>query len=266
MIKDKEFFSRSIMEESQHHFIYGYNGIEREVFLKNTASSYFVELDKSNPIGIYIYDQGLPEISKVGDYDKIAIQIFNRDYINLLMLSNVIGTTLEQVDEKDLKNRSEELLKEFNISSMNKGSKVETFKELKQIIDETLSIYYKEYIKYIATCNLYDFKKDLKINNITVEDFIKYFKKMIGSNSYICMIFDQQEPLAINMQRAINCFVGYRVNANISMKIACEPKEWKTFYTSNGSSIDKTDDYGIIKLDNSYNDYLEEIKKRRTLY
>jgi len=265
MIKNKEHLAVEIMGQSRHQFIYGYNGGEREDFLKRLALNYPMTLDKSSPIGIYVCDKGLPEVPKNREhYDKIALQTFNRDYVDLLIVSSIASVALEQVDKKTLDTRSKELFDRFNKSFINENSKaVKTFRELKEIIDVVKDIYHEEYTKYLASCNLYDFKKDLRIKNIVMGMFVKHFKSMINSRSYVGVIFDQQETLALYIQTAINNYVGSRINGDISMKIACDPEEWKTYYGSNGVPVEAVHDYGIVKLDSSSDNYMQKIMKKR---
>lgn len=267
MINNKDYLGDSIMDQSRHYFLYGYNGDERKEFLKSLCLNHKVTLDKSKEMGIYIYDKGLPDFSNDrSKYDKIILNILNREYLDLLMVSSLINNTVEQIDDKILNIRSEELLDRFNALFIRKNSKqVETFYEIKQVIEEAKNIYYDEYVKYTASCNSHDFFDGLRISNISANAFVRYFKKMINNNSYIIMMFDQQEPYTIDMQKAINNYVSYRINMDISIKVACEPEEWKTYYNSDGVLAESVHDYGVIELDNSYNEYLKKIKEKRKI-
>jgi hypothetical protein len=268
MIKNKEILTNQIMGESRHQFVYGYNGKEREEFLKSVALKYPIILDKSSPIGIYICDKCLPELPKESEaLDRIAIQIFYRDYVNYLIASSILGTAIVQIDEKTLAEHSKELLDRSNSLFIAKDRQALTgLIGFKKMLDEAKELYYYEYVKYIASGELHDFNSKIPVRIIMMDAFIRYFKRMVNTNSYLGIIFDQQEPLAKGVQKAINNYVSARINSDISMKVSCEPDEWKSYYDSNGVFIESVHDYGDVQLDSCYEDYVKKIKERRQIH
>lgn len=126
--KINEHYIDSIMKEERHQFIYGYNGIEREQLLKDITKKYAVQLDNSNPIGIYLDSIGLPIIDKVNCNltsieRSIALYNLSRDYLNLSIEKSILDATLEQLSKKDLNERSIELLRIINLTCNNKNIK-----------------------------------------------------------------------------------------------------------------------------------------------
>lgn len=231
MLTNKE-FADSIIGVSRHQFIYGRNGEERKEFLQNIVSKFPIILDASSPIGIYIFDKGLPEINIDKEkLDYIAINVFYERYLDYLISSSIMDTTLDQIDGIILKKRSEEFLLKINRFFGNKETKaISSLREFKCILEEIRDIYYCEFVKYINSGNMYDFSKDLRIKYINIEAFIVLYKKMINTQSHLSVIFDQQQLLSNGSQKAINRLVGCRINSDLSMKIACEPEEWKTLW------------------------------------
>lgn len=61
---------------------------------------------------------------------------------------------------------------------------------------------------------------------------------------------------------AINGYVTRRINSDISMKVACDPNEWMTYYDTTGILAENVHDYGVIELDNSLQIYTEQLKKQ----
>lgn len=261
MIENKDYFTYKIMGESRHQFIYGYNGKERETFLKGVALKYPIVLDKSSPIGIYISDPGLPKLSKEHkDLDELELQVIYRDYVNCLIASNILKTAIEQIDEKLLIERSKEFLDRLNKLFVNNIT-ITSLVDFKNILEETKELYYDEYVKYTSIGELHRFNRKIQVM-IMMEAFIRYFKRMVNTNSYLGIIIDQQEPLARGIQEAINNFVGARINSDMSMKVSCEPEEWKTYYNPNGVLVEDTHDYGDVQLDSCYQDYTKKMKKK----
>ena len=57
--------------------------------------------------------------------------------------------------------------------------------------------------------------------------------------------------------------VGKRINADISMKVACQPGEWETYYDLSGQFVQCVHDYGVVELDDSLNQYVKKRKSER---
>ena len=264
---NKNYLTSEIMERSCHQFIYGYNGKGREEFLKEVVAAYPIILDQSSPVGIYINDKGLPEPSQnSGALDEFRLSIFNRSYLEYLIAYNIINVAVQQIDEKTLNSRSEELLNRVNrLFVSSNHNKLTSLVELSKTLKEAKEIYYDEYIKYIGSGDLSDFYDRVPVNITVMSSFAEYFKRMINTTSYLGIIFDQQDLLSKHAQKAINNYVGSRITANMSMKVACEPEEWKTYYDQNGVLIESTHDYGCVELDNCHSDYIQKLKKKRSI-
>ena len=75
------------------------------------------------------------------------------------------------------------------------------------------------------------------------------FKKMVNTNSHFSLIFDQQTPIPLVSQQAINSIVTRRINSDISMNVVCNRNEWNTYYGLDGMLAEVTHDYGDRNLE-----------------
>lgn len=251
-----------IMGTSRHQFIYGYKGKKREQFLKEMAERYPVQLDTTNPIGIYLDSIGLPKVDTLySDFNSEQLSIICREYLNFSIIKNLFDVTFEQLSEKDLNEKTHELLSvvdHFIIS--NKKLSISSLKELSDFLNDVRNAYAIIHNDYIKSNSLNGLLKDLPIIR-SIDRFIRGYKEVINSNSHIGVIIDSKEPISLRSQRAINHLVASRINADISMKVACEPDSWETKYDLDGNLINATHDYGTVKIDDSHDEYIKRLFK-----
>lgn len=95
--------------------------------------------------------------------------------------------------------------------------------------------------------------------------FIKHYKKMINSKSHISVIADYQEPIDIRSQKAINTLINSGINADISIKVVCDPNNWETYYDLNNSFIEYTHDYGTIELNDCNSKHNKRLIKKHKI-
>jgi hypothetical protein len=250
------------MGESRHQFIYGRNTKEREELLKEAASRYPVKLDESSPFGIYICDKGLPEVPKENNgLDKSSLITFNREYCSTLIATSIFDTIMQQQKMSILEQRAEKFIEEFNRLFLNENhSPIKSLHEIKSLLDEAKSIYYSEYVKYIESGKSTYYADNIPVSFFDIDKLVSYIKEMLNNNSYFGIIIDKQHPLSNKFHQAINSLVSYRINANVSMKVACDPDEWDTYYSLNGVRVDDSHDYGRVELDDSLNMHTQKLK------
>lgn len=92
--------------------------------------------------------------------------------------------------------------------------------------------------------------------------FIELLKRAINNNSYFGIILDKQKDIALSSIQAINVWIGRRINHNISLKVSTTLDTWDSYMDSNGIFIEGIHDYGIVELDNSYQEYMKKLKKQ----
>lgn len=255
-----------IMEQSRHQFIYGYNGDERKTFLKQTADNYPIIIGEDKPIGIYLDNIGLPKLASPENLDQIALTRFGQEYCDFSIIISIIDRTLRQFDNNILKELSTDLLNYINrIYLRDLSIKISDLQDLRSVLDESRNLYNEEYQKYMTTGMLNNFVSRLKIPFISLNPFIIQYKEMIENEAYIAVIIDHQMPISITSQQAINNWIGSRINANLSIKVACEPDGWESYVSHNGVYIERVHDYGVVDFDDSYDKYRKNLEIKRNL-
>ncbi len=252
------------MERSAHQFIYGYNGKEREDFLKNMVGIFPVKIDQSKPMGVYLTDFGLPKKAELNkETSQRPLAILGEQYCYFSIATNVVDTTLNQTDERDLNKKTEKFLRVINDQYLNKNTnKINNLKELRNIFDEVRNTYLFEYEQYTKTAKLNDFIDKLPHSFIDIGIWIKQYKEMLNTNSHFALVIDHQEPISLISYQAINGLVSSRINGDIAMKVACEPNGWETYCNLNGTFVERTHDYQEINLDDSTDEHLKRLRKK----
>ena len=250
-----------IMQQSRHQFIYGYNGETREKFLREMASRYPANLNDSNNIAVYVDSIGLPKIGPDSELDKTTLRAFSREYLISSILESLIDKTVKETDKSDLAKRSENLLQRINKLWSN-GIEIESIEELRTVLEETRRIYYQKYEEYVKSGIVSNFIDILPVSFINLNMFIREYKYMLNSKSFIGVIIDHQTPIATESEQGVNSLVASRINADISMKVACEPGTWGHYYDLNGNYIEYVHDYGTVDLDDSNTAYMKKLKTK----
>lgn len=264
MNKNAEYLKHSIMNQARHQFIYGYDGKESKIFLKEMAENYPIKLNSNKPIGIYLENIGFPNLPTIDGLDKYILALLAKSYCDLLIMREIIDTTIKQVDENDLKENIKTFLVRciFSQSIDFKNITLTNLKELRTILNETIDVYYNGYVNYIKEEKLIFKPYDLPIKTTDLLRFIREYKIMINNNSNISLIIDYKNPVALISLKAINELINKRSNADISMKVACNPAKWLTYHDTNGSLIEAIHDYGTAEFDDSYKEYTKELRYR----
>lgn len=263
-----EYLGQTIMEQDRHQFIYGYNGEERKQFLKTLASKYPIVLNKNMPMAVCLEEIGLPKINIDVELDKDMIEIISRDYLSLTITSKIINNLLSQIDKNDLdKSRISLFLRAIRSFIMNKKEyQLKDLNELNNLLIESKDGYLEAYKEYIKSAEIKSFMEKLPISFIDLNTFSMIFKEMLNNNSYFGIIVNHQKPIALSSYKAINELVSYRINGDISMKIACEPDEWKTNRDLKGEFIEVTHDYGTVEFDDSLKEHIKKMKRKYNIF
>lgn len=261
VIQNDSNFRDMIMGESQHKFIYGYNGAAREQLLRALVKDFPVTLDSSEPIGIYLDSIGLPKFDVTNEgLRKDTLRTLCREYRNFSIVTSLLDATINQVETKALNERSIEFVDWINLAyGSDIAKRIRSIKELRDIISEGRNTYRLEYENYIKSGEISGLVSAMPIMFISLEMFISTYKKMINAESYIALVVDHQTPIAIKSQQAINDLVASRITAHLSMKVACDPEGWETYYDLSGNTIDDSHDCGIVEIDDSNFAYTKKL-------
>lgn len=246
-----EVLERIIVEESRHYFIYGENGEERRQLLKSIADKYPIVLDTSTPACVYMEDFSLPEVINVVEYyDKIKRLTCAREFLSFSIAHQLVSQLTRQINVCQANERVDEFLKRVNRTLKEHDyNDIQDLEELIGVLKISKEFYREEYKNLLQLGTIVGDINDLKIPFITLNTFMTLFKKMVNTNSYFSLIFDQQNQIPLISQQAINSIVTRRINSDISMNVICNRDEWNTYYGLDGMLAEATHDYGSRNLE-----------------
>ena len=248
-------FSDEIIGQSRHQFIYGENGERRKDILTGIVNDNPIVCDVNEPGSILLdndYLVGGESVYNLDSYKKLAI---SREHLNFA----VCGKLLDEALSLDINARSDEFLSRMNQIFVDNGQSIDDLDSLVRVLYQARDFYKDGYRIYLET-GKFPSIEDLPIRFMDLNSFMHYYKKLLNNRSYFSVIVDQQSPISSLSKRAINDVVGKRINKDISMKVACQPDEWETYYDLSGQFVQAVHDYGIVELDDSLSQY---VKKRR---
>ena len=248
-------FSDEIIGQSRHQFIYGENGERREGILKGIVNDNPIVCDVNEPGSIYLGDDylsGGESVYQLDSYRKLAIARENFNFA-------VCGKLLDEALSLDINARSDEFLDRMNRLFVDSGQSIDDLSTLVKVLYQARDFYRDGYKTYLET-GVFPSLEELPIKFMELDSFMRYYKKLLNNKSYFSVVVDQQSPISALSKSAINDVVGKRINADISMKVACQPDEWETYYDLSGQFVQDVHDYGVVELDNSFSQY---VKKRR---
>lgn len=249
-----------IISNNNHQFIYGCDGKERKEFLHNIANNYPVVINENRPMAIYLNKIGLPNYSLYhSELDKIKLASFSAEYLNFSIAHEMIDSLLNNCDCDSIKDKVSIFLKFINELST-RETNISSLVELNELLKKAQNFYYENYCMYSKVGKHNNFLDELSIPFLDIDYFTKNFKEMLNNNLYFCVIADYQDFISLPSIQAINSLVASRINSNISMKVACDPSKWQTYYSLNGDLTQNIHDYNIIELDDSYSEHIK-VKK-----
>ena len=251
-------FSDEIVGQSRHQFVYGENGKRREDILRGIVLDNPIVCNQNEPGAIYLendYLTGGESVYHIDSYRKLAM---SREHFNFA----VSGKLLEDALSTDLNARSDEFLSRINRLFVDNEQSIDDLDTLVKVLYQARDFYKDGYKTYLET-GIFPSNEVLPIRFMDLNSFMHYYKKLLNNKSYFSVIVDQQKPISSLSKRAIVDIVGKRINSDISMKVACNPGEWETFYDLNGQIVEATHDYGVVELDDSLSHYVKRKKYER---
>ena len=246
--KTEEFQKDEIMKQNRHLFIYAQNNEYRTKFLKSMVSDYPIKADSNHPMALYLDNFGLPVIEGENhtlDHDQKSI--ISQEYFSFLVAQKLLRSTKERRID-NLEDRLSRLMKSLN------GKKASINKTIERM-EKSIKFYLDYYVRS------FEGKPDdlsissLEIPFIDLERFVVDFKSAIGNSSYLAIVLDNKQPMAHISTKAVNTFVGSRINSDISMKVATDPSDWPTYHDTRGQFVQYVHDYSTIEVDDSYKNY-----------
>ena len=253
------FLKKEIIGQSRHLFIYGYQNEDRKQFVKELEEENPIQVDSNQPMAIRLEDYAFKKES----YDKSTlddnkIQLIGNNYLHFCIGHRLVQKTIQDVDLGALQERIKKLLERINRYSQNKTHpKIETIRDLEEVLEESKRFYEKYYYAYIHREETPSIE-DIYLPFILLESFVSDWKNVLNNDSYISVLVEKTKPIEIKSTRAVNFLVGGRINKDISMKIITDPNDWDSYRDQNGQVIEYIHDYGIVELDESNKQYLKK--------
>ena len=261
MYRNEEYLKKEIMDQSRHLFIFGYNNQERSNFLQSLENDYPFTNELSNPIALYFDSFGLPKIeTDLKNRNSYMLQAMSREYLSFLIASKILEKTIEY----NYDNLDDKLSWLINLTNMNKSQNYGEIVCVKDLLNEfkiSRDFYYNSYINYVKGLIENISIDDIAIPFLDLEMFVNQYKMCMDMQSYFGIILDKKNNISTLSVQAINNFIGARINGDISIKVAIEPDDWKTYLGVNGQYIEAIHDYGTVELDDSYTKRLAKSKK-----
>lgn len=230
-----------VIWDSWHKFVY-YDDIDKCKILDD-LSKYKANLDNTEPIVIYISDDGLPKVCDETKVDRYRVDFFHHRYYELLILLSIIDKLIESIDIGVLNYRFKRL---FHLLSDNVD--ISDVILLRELLDKCKNIYKIEYINYIETGVLNDFYGSLEISNVIIDMIVPCIKKSIGLDKYFSLVIDVDDEMSKYNQMCINDYIASRCTSYLSINILLSGYQWKYYYNSNGQFIQDVHDYSEIDL------------------
>lgn len=261
-----EYMRDSIVEHAWHQFLYGYNGDERTKFLQSMVDSHPIKFDSTDAAAVLISDYSLPIVDNSVKCDSYQMGSVAREHFSVVLVDAIVEQTIQQVELDKLNDKMKSFIKAVNRLLLNPDfDKIRSIEEFSKVLKDVKKFYSDEYIKMLQTGSFQGDITSLRLGFIDLNFFTSYFKKSLNMNRHFSVIIDQLEVGAVVSQKAVNGIVTRRCTGDISMKIACEPKDWKTYYDLSGMLAEAVHDYSATELDDCYAKYVKELRTKRII-
>ena len=246
---------QEIMGQSRHQFIYRSDNYPTNRLIEKIENQYPLFFDTNNPICINVKNYGLLETNNLiknnSDINR-ACNIFFTCSIAYEIVEKIIK--LSETEANDRLERLMFLINKYFLN--NKSHKIKDKVDLLKVLKQSME-YYK-----------YNFRGDTLppagvLLYIRPDFLIEELKNAINGSSYFGIIIDNKNNISKESTKIINSFINSRINSDISIKILTSPGKWKTYTTPTGRYIESVHDYGIVELDDSYDEYIKSLKRNQ---
>lgn len=258
-----KYINAQIMEQNRHQFIYGYNTDDRTKQIKDMVGEYPVKMDESTPMGIYLENHAIQ--TELPDYnvDKLLTTRMSKEYLSFAIAYTLLDRALQDSDFEVIPERVSTFLEVVNHLILQPGqANIQSLQELLAVLKIGLDFYEMNYKSTVETGAFTGNFSEVPISFLSLDTFLRYFKKMLNNNSYVAVVIDLKSPISGIATQAINEYFTKRCNADLSMKVVCEPGSWGTYYDFNGVPVEYIHDYGTVELDDSHQECMKRIRER----
>lgn len=261
-----EYMRDSIVEHAWHQFLYGYNGEERTKFLQSMVDSHPIKFDSTDAAAVLISDYSLPIVDNPVKCDSYQMGSVAREHFSVVLVDAIVEQTIQQIELDKLNDKMKSFIKAVNRLLLNPDfDKIRSIEEFSKVLKDVKKFYSDEYIRMLQTGSFQGDITSLRLGFIDLNFFASYYKKALNMKRHFSVIIDQQKVGTVVSQQAVNGIVTRRCTGDISMKIACQPDEWKSYYDLSGMFAEAVHDYSAVELDDSYAKYVKELRKKHLI-
>lgn len=169
------------------------------------------------------------------------------------MLKNIIERIIKLDIDPERLNKFLKKMSEYTIDH----SQIHSLEEYNRELNLSIQYYLKYYDKLLKDSS--EKIDETKIQFSMIEFIIKDIKKLLDNNSYFGIIIDKKDDFSIGTIKTINDLIGSRINSYLSVKVACEPEKWPSYYDNNGILVEPIHDYDEISFDDSFPKYMKKL-------
>jgi len=257
------YMKSAIVTHAWHEFLYGYNNEDRKIFLNEMVEDYPIKIDNDNPAAIYIDDFMLPNISTSVNPERFRLEAVAREYFSFTLVNAIVEQSMKQIKLEELNNRMNKFIDRVNqLFVSNDDISISNISILRDALVTSKEFYKEQYMKLMKNGCFDGDVTSLPISFMDISMFANYFKRAIGMNRHFAVILDYQGTGAVVSQQAVNGLVTRRITGDYSVKVACQPEEWKNFYDFGGQFAESVHDYSVVELDDSFKSYIKKNMNR----
>ncbi len=254
-----EYTKRRIVTHAWHEFLYGYNGEERAKDLQDMCEMFPVSFDNTGAVAVYISDYSLPVVEDRVKCDPYQEKIIASEHLSLTILIAILNKSVKDIGIDELNERMSKFLE--RISSLFLEDRVVVdIEELLEVLVRAREFYSSEYVKMVQTGKFQGNINDSGIKFMELIMFIENYKRALGMRGHFSVVIDQQQVGTVVSQKAVNTIINRRCCGDITMKVAVEPGEWKSYYGFNGQLAESVHDYSTVELDNSLYEHVKKLR------
>ena len=241
---NEQYLASRIIEQSRHLFVYGYNNECRNKFIKKIDDNYPVVPDSDNSFSLCFKSIDFPNFEvNLNGKSKYTFSVLCNECFSFIVASKLLKKIIES-NITNLNERFSNLLQNNYLEE-----EITSVEELYEEINKSKEFFCENLIKYSTEDNVEVDITKIRIKFLELVSFVKHIKEALGINSYISLVFDNDNDISVAFQYMIMNLMASRINGDISVKVVTEPDAWDTFITSNGVFVEYIHDYGIIELD-----------------
>ncbi len=258
-----EYMKDAIATHAWHEFIYCKNNEERKSFLDSMRDDYVIKLDSNEPAVVYVDDFMLPTIDIGMRTMDTRVQSIAREYLSFTLVAALVEQTIRQNQLEELNQKMVKFIKDVNrLYISDEEFYISDVNGLLEALKKSKEFYKKNYVELMNTGEWTGDFSTIPISFMEISMFITAYKRALGRESHFAMVLNYEGTGAVVSQRAVNGIVTRRIAGDASMKVVCEPGEWKTYHDLNGVLAEDVHDYSSIDLDGSHREYVKRLMNK----